>query len=217
MKPSDFPSRVALPLAVLALATACSDPEAGTAADAERGGAPVIATAARQVSQAGPPQTVRQAPRQSGGFVRTVTTAGGYTYLEVDSNGQTLWVATLATAVRPGQKIVWRDHALMRNFTSKALGREFGEILFVERIFAHPGAAEALRSGVVAESLRAAGYSFIRVDQGGESTWLAAPEIPVEVGQRITWRGGAPMRNFTSRSLDRAFDEILFVGAVEIS
>ncbi len=67
------------------------------------------------------------------------------------------------------------------------------------------------------ESLSAAGYSFIRVEQNGSSIWLAAPETSLDVGQTISWSGGSPMRDFTSRSLDRTFDEILFVGAVNRS
>ena len=101
----------------------------------------------------------------------------------------------MATAVQPGQKIAWSDYAPMNNFKSKALGREFEQILFVDRVIGEQSASQALQQGVVAESLNAAGYSFIRVDQSG----------------------GSPMRNFTSRSLDRTFDEILFVGAVHSS
>ena len=70
---------------------------------------------------------------------------------------------------------------------------------------------------VVAESLSAAGYSFIRVDENGQSVWLAAPETALEVGQTVEWQGGGQMRNFTSRSLNRVFDAIIFVDRVQAS
>jgi len=119
--------------------------------------------------------------------------------------------------VQPGQKIAWRDYAPMSNFKSKALGREFEQILFVDRVFDQQPASQAVQRGIVEESMNAAGYSFIRVDQNGNSIWLAVPEISIDVGQSISWSGGAPMRNFNSRSLGRTFDEILFVNAVHSS
>jgi hypothetical protein len=75
----------------------------------------------------------------------------------------------------------------------------------------------AQHRGVVAESMNAAGYSFIRVDENGHSIWLAAPETSIRIGQSIQWQGGTQMRNFTSRSLNRVFDEIIFVSAVRVS
>ena len=89
--------------------------------------------------------------------------------------------------------------------------------VFVDRLFSAAGKAAAERRGIVAESMNAAGYSFIRVDEKGGSVWLAAPETPLEVGQTIEWTGGGAMHNFTSRSLNRVFDEIIFVDSVQIS
>ena len=147
-------------------------------------------------------------------MVKSVQTAGAYTYMQVDVGGEDFWLATMATAVQPGQEVSWQDYAAMNNFKSKALGREFEQILFVDRIFGDQPAKVAVQQGIVQESLSAAGYSFIRVDQNGSSIWLAAPETSLDVGQAISWSGGSTMRNFTSRSLDRTFEEIVFVGAV---
>lgn len=156
----------------------------------------------------------QEPPRQNSGVIKTVQTAGAYTYLQVDIDGSDFWLATMATPLQAGQKISWRDYAMMRNFDSKALGRRFEQILFVDRIFTQAATVDTLQRGVVEESMSAAGYVFIRVDHDGNSIWLAAPETIIRVGQQISWSGGAPMRNFISRSLDREFDEILFVGAV---
>jgi hypothetical protein len=179
------------PVIVLSLAAGCSD----SAQHIEAQAADNTATRATiQESRSAPATT----PGKNNGVVRSVETAGAYTYIKVDIDGEEFWLATMVTVVQPGQKIVWRDYAMMRNFKSKALGREFAQILFVDQVFDEH-------------------YSFIRVNQNGSSIWLAAPETTIRVGQSVRWSGGAPMRNFTSRSLNRSFDEILFVGAVHSS
>ena len=155
-------------------------------------------------------------PKQNQGVVKSVEAAGGYTYALVDVGGDEFWLATAVTEVQAGAEVAWRDYAMMKNFKSKSLNREFDQILFVDRLF-NPSAAAQDHQGIVEESMEAAGYSFIRVRENGKSVWLAAPAIPVEVGQSIRWSGGGQMRNFTSRSLDRIFDEITFVNAVHVS
>jgi hypothetical protein len=138
-------------------------------------------------------------PKQNQGVVKSVEVAGGYTYALVDVGGDEFWLATAVTEVQPGAEVA------------------FDQILFVDRLV-NPSAATAQNhQGIVEESMEAAGYSFIRVRENGKSVWLAAPAIPIEVGQSIRWSGGGQMRNFTSRSLDRVFDEITFVNAVHVS
>ena len=210
--------RITLPAIAILLAAGCSEtaPPAATqaAAGQQTTGTAAVETASAAASQA---ENRNRMPSQNKGVVKTSQTAGAYTYMQVDIAGEDFWLATTATAVQPGQKIAWRDYAPMNNFKSKSLGREFEQILFVDRVFSEQAVSEAVQRGVVEELMKAAGYSFIRVDQNGSSIWLAAPEISIEIGQSISWSGGAPMRNFTSRSLDRTFDQILFVGAVHSS
>ena len=210
--------RAVLPAIAIVLAAGCSEtapPSEPRSATDNRSATAVAAETTEAAASQGQPRNRR--PSQNSGVVKTSQTAGAYTYLQVDIGGEDFWLATMATTVQPGQKIAWRDYAPMNNFKSKALGREFEQILFVDRISAEQAVSEAVQRGVVAESMNAAGYSFIRVDQNGSSIWLAAPETRIDIGQSISWSGGAPMRNFTSRSLNRKFDEILFVGAVHSS
>lgn len=156
-------------------------------------------------------------PKQNQGVVKQVEMAGSYTYARVDISGDEFWLATTIVELQPGAEIAWKDYAMMTNFKSKALNREFDQILFVDRLI-NPAAVKAVtHQGIVEESMEAAGYSFIRVQENGKSIWLAAPATRIEVGQSIKWSGGGQMRNFTSRSLDRVFDEIIFVNAVHVS
>ena len=65
--------------------------------------------------------------------------------------------------------------------------------------------------------MSAAGYSYIQVEEQGKKIWLAAPAAKIEVGQSISWNSGPAMHNFTSQSLNRSFDEIFFVSAVQVN
>ncbi|MDH3389498.1 MAG: hypothetical protein OEN02_16530 [Gammaproteobacteria bacterium] len=209
MKPDTSESRrvVALALLMLAYLAGCSESTNSSTATA-----PVDAVQAQTTA---PVETVSALPARNTGTVMSNQMAGGYSYLEVDIDGAVFWLATSMSGAKPGDRIAWRDHAVMTNFKSKALGREFGQILFVDRVMAATEAATQAHRGTVVESMSAAGYSYIRVEENGASVWLAAPETTVEIGQSILWSGGTPMRNFNSRSLDRNFDEIIFVSAVQ--
>ena len=156
-------------------------------------------------------------PVQNNGVVKSVKMGGGYSYIEVDISGDMFWLATAITDVKPGDNIVWKDYAMMSNFKSKALNREFSQILFVDRISTESALTSQSHSGIVIESMNSAGYSYIQVEENGARVWLAAPETKIEIGQSIHWDSGSPMRNFTSQSLGRKFDEIFFVSAVQKS
>lgn len=211
------PGPVVVALAVLSLATACSDSAQPDQVKSKAESEAATMAAIKEANPAEPTRAQAGIPKQNRGLVKAVEMAGGYTYARVDVDGDEFWLATTMTALAPGDEVVWKDYAMMRHFKSKALNREFDQILFVDRLLTAGGEAAAQRRGVVAESMNAAGYSFIRVDENGSSVWLAAPETPLEVGQTIEWSGGGEMHNFTSRSLDRVFDEIIFVDSVQIS
>ena len=156
-------------------------------------------------------------PVQNKGVVKSTEIGGGYSYIEVDISGDTFWLATAINNVKAGDKIAWNSHAMMTNFNSKALNRTFSQILFVDRVMTESALASRSHSGIVIESMNSAGYSYIHVEENGTRVWLAAPEAKIEVGQSIRWNSGAPMRNFTSQSLNRKFNEIFFVNAVQNS
>ncbi|WP_332671708.1 GW dipeptide domain-containing protein [Aromatoleum sp.] len=70
------------------------------------------------------------ASAQSVGIVKSAAKAGGYSYLEVEQNGSTLWVAAPETQVKAGDKVSWDSGMVMRDFKSSSLNRTFGEIVF---------------------------------------------------------------------------------------
>ncbi|MBW2244330.1 MAG: hypothetical protein JRH01_20290 [Deltaproteobacteria bacterium] len=150
------------------------------------------------------------------GRVVSATTVGGYTYLEVDVQGTRMWVASSPVQVQPGTEVGWGQFSVMKNFTSKSLNKTFDQILFVDRVVPVGAGQVAATGGKVLSVVSGGGYNYIQVDGTSGSLWIAAPISPVNAGNQITWSGGTTMRNFASPSLDRSFDEILFVGGVRV-
>ena len=156
------------------------------------------------------------------GQVLSVIQVPGYTYAEVRNNGRNLWLAGNPTEIAEGDIISWSDAAMMRNFESKTLGRTFEELMFVSAIYkganGAPQAAANPNSGVVKATENAAGYTYIQLEtETGQVVWLATPETEMAVGTHISWSGGSKMTNFASSSLDRTFDEILFVQGISVN
>ena len=72
------------------------------------------------------------------------------------------------------------------------------------------------RRGRVVETMNAAGYTYVRVDEKGKSTWVAVMEMPVKVGDVVEFPDIPPMTGFHSRTLNRTFDSILFVPGLRV-
>jgi hypothetical protein len=67
-------------------------------------------------------------------------------------------------------------------------------------------------SGKVVETMNAGGYTYVCVEKNGKKTWVAVPEMKVAVGSKMSFQPGAVMPNFTSKTLNRTFDSIIFSG-----
>ena len=157
-------------------------------------------------------------PRNQGKVISHVNVPG-YSYLEVENNGQKFWVAGNPVQFEQGDIVAWGQAAVMKNFHSKALDRTFDSILFVSDIY-DPATQVKVANDNQGKALtvkNAAGYTYIEIERAsGANLWLAVPETPVNVDDTISWQGGSMMQNFTSKSLDRTFPEILFAGGVTI-
>jgi hypothetical protein len=164
----------------------------------------------------------------------------GYSYILVENNGREVWLAGNPVKVAEGDIISWNQASVMRNFQSKTLERTFEEILFVSGIntpnssaqpmaAAHPQISPqsmpnmptamptSATQGKVLSFQNAANYSYLEVQTADDAiVWLAAPETPVAVDDRVAWQGGSLMSNFTSSSLNKTFPEIYFVTTVQV-
>lgn len=67
-------------------------------------------------------------------------------------------------------------------------------------------------SGKVVETMDAGGYSYVNLEKNGVKTWVAVPRMKVTVGEEMAFQPGQEMVKFTSRSLNRTFERILFSG-----
>jgi len=166
----------------------------------------------------------------SGKVVETMD-AGGYTYIALEKNGTTTWVAAPVTKVSVGQQIKLLPGAEMTNFSSKALNRSFDKIVFsggVDQIApAKPAAPrteavsetdskEPILIGKVVETMDAMSYTYIKLEKDGKTAWAAVPTANVAVGDEIELLPGTEMGKFTSKKLNRTFNSIYFASGVNI-
>jgi hypothetical protein len=80
-----------------------------------------------------------------------------------------------------------------------------------------PGPAAAKSGGItgtVVETVDAAGYTYVQVDNGTEKIWAAAPKFAVAVGDSVVVPEGMPMTNYHSKTLERDFPVVYFVDSV---
>ena len=72
---------------------------------------------------------------------------------------------------------------------------------------------EGVTSIKVIEHQNGAGYTFIKgTTNKGEEVWIAVREKPVEKGETYYYKDAMEMKNFKSKSLNKTFDSIFFVG-----
>ena len=69
-------------------------------------------------------------------------------------------------------------------------------------------------TAIVLETMSSAGYTYVRVEEKDKAFWIALPETQISVGEKISFYEQLLMENFTSRSLNRTFDRILFVEGI---
>lgn len=65
-------------------------------------------------------------------------------------------------------------------------------------------------SGKVVETMNSGGYTYLCIEKDGKKTWVAIPETTVAVGENISLPPGYEMVNFTSKTLNRTFEKIIF-------
>lgn len=69
-------------------------------------------------------------------------------------------------------------------------------------------------AGKVVETMNAGGYSYICLENSGKKIWAAVPVTQVAVGDELELQPGMVMTNFSSKSLGRTFEAIIFSGGL---
>lgn len=68
--------------------------------------------------------------------------------------------------------------------------------------------------GQVLSVIQVPGYTYVEVRNNGRNVWLAGNPVEIAEGEIISWADAAMMRNFESKTLNRTFDELMFVAAI---
>jgi len=87
-----------------------------------------------------------------------------------------------------------------------------------EPVAENPALAEPVPEGMVRgevlETMDAGTYTYVLLDLGEEQRWYAGPQTAVSVGDVVQTEIGMPMGAFTSKTLNRTFDDLYFVGVL---
>lgn len=191
---------------------------------------------------AGAGRTSRPAPPVLAGKVVETMNAGGYSYICLENEGQKTWAAVPTMKVTVGEELKLLPGAEMGPFTSKSLDRTFDKIIFsggpVAKTATQPQAAgmpaghpampgvaaeqddkaamaeKPFYSGKIVKTMDASGYTYICLEKDGKKSWAAVPATQVKVGDEIELQPGTEMGNFTSKSMNRSFDNIIFSSGI---
>ena len=71
-------------------------------------------------------------------------------------------------------------------------------------------------TGKVMQTMDVSQYTYLQIDTGKALVWFAGPVTQVKVGDIVDMPPGIQMSNFRSSSLDRTFDTIHLVGAIQV-
>lgn len=82
-------------------------------------------------------------------------------------------------------------------------------------VASHGVAGSSARVGDVIETMTGGGYTYALLDVNDELVWVAGPETTLETGAKVITSQGALMADFHSRTLDRSFSRIWFVGTLQ--
>ncbi|WP_304054177.1 NrfJ [Nitrosomonas communis] len=70
--------------------------------------------------------------------------------------------------------------------------------------------------GIVVSVLDTTGYTYMELENGGKRFWIAAPTTKVNIGDHIRFVENMSMHNFTSKTLNRTFDKLIFVTSTKV-
>lgn len=136
-----------------------------------------------------------QAEASYTGVVLATTNASRYTYVQINTGKETLWAAGPAFEVKVGDRVSFSGAMLMKNFTSRAMGRKFDELYMCGWIGPAGTSAASDASG---HAVLPAGHPALTDAKGG-----ASMEIPVikkpDGGKTVAeiWAGKAALSGKT--------------------
>jgi len=151
------------------------------------------------------------------GTILEAMDSGGYTYMNVDTGKEKVWVAIPASKVKKGDKVTYMQGMVMPNFQSKTLNRTFETIVFSAGLAGkgmanpHKGMKNSLKGkktsgdsfadAVKAESGPAATMSPPPEKQSGGSAGAVAPFMETKV-TKAEGKNGYTVEEIFTKSKD---------------
>ena len=77
-----------------------------------------------------------------------------------------------------------------------------------------PAPKQMVYVGKVVETLSAGGYTYICLEKDGVQSWAAIPVTEIKLGEEVEIRKGMAMGKFTSKALNRTFENIIFTDGI---
>lgn len=72
-----------------------------------------------------------------------------------------------------------------------------------------------MHEGQVVETMNSGGYTYVQVKEADKTFWAAGPQVSIAKGDTVLMMEQMWMNDFTSKTLNKTFDELLFVGKIE--
>ena len=70
--------------------------------------------------------------------------------------------------------------------------------------------------GKVLETTSAAGYTYMLLESGGKEFWVAGTQVTAKKGDVVSYVTNVTMQNFTSKTMKKTFDSIIFASSVSV-
>lgn len=70
--------------------------------------------------------------------------------------------------------------------------------------------------GKVVQAMDVSSYTYVEVEEKGQKLWLAVMKTAVKKGDIVEFPDSPPMINFTSKTLNRTFDKIIFAQGLRV-
>lgn len=72
-----------------------------------------------------------------------------------------------------------------------------------------------LHQGFVRQTIDGGDYLYLDIDAGANRYWVAAPKLPVKVGDEVRFIAELVAEDFKSQALNRTFKELIFTSDIE--
>jgi len=69
-------------------------------------------------------------------------------------------------------------------------------------------------TGTILETMNSGGYTYARIMENKKEYWIAGSNTAVKVGDTVSFGEQMTMPDFTSKTLNRTFKELMFVGGL---